>query len=445
MTRKHAPLTIPVPGAESFKTADDVAYVWTMLGEVEGWSRTRRPDKHPGEPLLLIPKRASQQLFEAALAQAPDEHLSNHVPGVVLLLGATAPGLAVVRRLREARKAGQVSDLYSVLVSEADKLAVTLRLTPAELLLLAQDQGLNVIRDAIPHLSRGAARVVRQALPDGEQAMGLADLLYALVVEGDQAVIPALKQELAKPDVDEALVAKYVGSLPESLLLTAARNEALTGDEIRGWLDQRSSAEVAFTSASVGELTPERQARFAQHRDPAVHARLGGVPLEVPAVETSVVDAVLARVDDPLDVGPWPLEPDELAPDEWGAHTIARYWDALGPQHPAAEKQLRRLTDLHNRSWAKVGQGEPDPAKIAQADAARVAAHADPLWSALDLPIGESVTLDDVRRHVVLAVAAGTDLGAAITDAVCAAAAAVSPHLKRGSGAASSPRSLARP
>lgn len=453
MTKKRAhALRITLGDDTQVRTSDDVVYAWSQLGRHEGWTRTHKPDEYSEAPRLLIPKTFDRGLANALLDSIPEDLKDSDLAGAILVFpwGDTPPELNDLRSLRQARIDGTDLPVNDVTLA---------RISTAEILDLVSQHGLPVaaralqlrslpIRDELlAHLGhQRVAELLAQhpELPEGivwqamrsrgfdptqtevpaESAVGLAgnpnlsqkdqdEVIRELTAEalaGKEVAIPSLARAVASPSLPETTatwLADQYSDLPRSARLSLASNRSADWLWLRRILDSDLDPEIALASRKVGEVGLTRSLAFTQHPDPAVRAA-AGVNLAAPSWSWDNRDhlEVLRLIDDPLSTGEWSLEPAHMDPSDWGAYSVARQWAARTGDHPEAEKELRRLVDLHNRSWGAVGKGQGDPSLAARADGARAVATLTPELQLLGLDEGRTYTLEDARMCMVQATAA---------------------------------------
>lgn len=452
---------INLSDGSTLRTSDDVAYVWLELGGRTGWSRVRSQSDFENSRLLLVPRRLDPQLSAQVLDMDPDTLVSQGASwgAVVVDAGRSTPELSFLQKVREARKESRLGEEYTRPESTQGRNILLTRVSTAEVMDLVGVHGLDVAAQVVPLVSLPFREEVLHALghsrvddllalydfPEDvawqvmrseafdasnidvtqDTAIGLAgnpslpsgkqrDLLQVLLtqyVEGDQQAEAPLVRVLKSSGLSED-AALFAAENLDDMPARAAR--ALAGNEVASWLwlrellDVHEDPEVALLSASVGEVTPAREKRFAANQDPLVRARvLGGSPLHGQWDPDDPVHVrTLRRVDDPLDSGDWSLEPSFVNPQDWGAYSAARRWAAVADEYPEAEKTLRQAADLHNKSYGLIGSGVADPARLAKAGAARTLASFSTLLPLLGLDEGCSYQVEDVRLAAVKAVAA---------------------------------------
>lgn len=452
--RTHA-LKLTLADGGCLRTSTDVAYAWVKLGAHEGWTRAPRPDEHRDAPRLLIPKTFDRQRSAALLDSTPRDLQSTDLEGALLVLpGDGSPaGKRELDAFREARIDHQpqaVNDVVLARASTAELLdlvsahgisvaarALQLRSLPAREELLAH-LGHSRVAELLAQHTELPEEVVWQTMrsrgfnPEGSvelsatDAAGLAgnpnlsaerqvwvvNQLLGKLADGSTDVEAPLSRAAAAPTLPEQaamVLSNTYDRLPARVRLALANNSSATWLWLRRRLDGDTDPRVALASREVGEISAARSVVFTQHPDPEVRTA-GGVNL--PQVTWSWEDPnhqeVLRLVDDPFSTGHWSLEPESIPASDWGAHSVARQWAARTEQHPDAERELRRLVDLHNRSWGAVGRGQGDPARAARADAARAVATLTPAVQLLGLDPGRSYSLEDARLAAVQATAART-------------------------------------
>lgn len=450
--RQH-PLRVTLSGDDkTLRTSEDVAYAWVKLGSHEGWTRVHNPDEHREAPRLLVPKLFDRALASVLLDAEPSDLIGTDLAGAVLLMPTDptpepADELIQFRAARVARTPHVPNDVTLARASTAEILdlvsehdlslaarALHLRSLPAreELLTHLGHRRVAALLAAHPELPeelvwqamRSKGFDPTQVAADGDDAVGLAGnpnlsqegqdsvirKLGELAIEGDQTAEAPLARAVASPSLPECtanwLAARYE-ELPRSARLALARNEAADWLWLRRTLDSDLDPEIALASRKVGEIGLTRALAFAEHPDPGVRAESGEDLLDAHwSWDDDNHLEVLRLIDDPLATGDWSLAPDRIDATTWGAYSVARQWAARGNRYPEAEKTLRRLVDLHNRSWGAVGKGQGDPALAARADGARTIAQLSPELRILDLDPGRTYTLEEARLAMVQATAA---------------------------------------
>lgn len=477
--RQHA-LRVTLPKGMQLRTSDDVVYAWVRLGSHKGWSRVTKPDEFREEPRLLVPATLDRALATALLDSDPQALDASDLSGAVLVMPGAAPAEAAqdLMALRVARINGtartpndatltraSVAELLDLVAehglgSAARALQLRSLQVREELLARLGHQRVSELLATHPELpeeviwqtmrSRGfdpapegvddtdaVSLAGNPNLPQESQDVVIRKLSQDALA-GDPSAPSLLARSLASPSIPEQTVAWLVRThyedLPRAARLALASNKSADWLWLRRTLDADLDPEVALASRQVGELSLTRNLSFSKHPDPGVRAAAGeSLPEATWSWEDPQHVEVLSRIDDPLTPGTWSLEPDRVDPTTWGAYSVARQWAGRSGQHTAAEKKLRRLVDLHNRSWGAVGRGQGDPALAARADGARVMAQMTPELQLLGLTPGETYSLEEARLRMVMATAARdhadlrsetSPLVRAVLDA-CAAEAAV--------------------
>ena len=449
--RRH-PLRITFPNGHQVRTSEDVAYAWVKLGDHQGWTRANNPNEYVDAPRLLIPKTFDRGLAAVLLDSTPQDLRDADLAGAILITPGEPPSPQVdeLEQFRQAR------------INKAPRTPndVTLaRASTSEILDLVADHGLSIAARALQlqslpareelltHL--GHSRVTEllanhPELPEEvvwqtmrskgfdptrapsvkKDAVGLAGnpnlsqddqdmvirTLHKDVTAGDPTAVAPLTRAASSPSIPERTAAWLVeqrDELPREVRLALAKNQGAGWLWLRRILDSDLDPHVALASRDVGELGITRALTFAVHPDPGVRAAAGE---DLPAAkwdwDNQKHQEILRSIDDPLAEGDWSLTPEALEPIMWGPYSVTRQWAARADQHPEAERELRRLVDLHNRSWGAVGKGQGDPALAARAAGARTLAKFTPELDHLGLDAGRTYTVEDARIAAVQATAA---------------------------------------
>lgn len=474
-TKRPQALRITLPNDVQLRTSEDVAYAWVKLGSHEGWTRTNKPDEYQDEPRLLIPKTLDRGRASTLLNSEPKELRGADLSGAVLAFPDEEPlsdaeDLANFRLARVNRTQHTPNDVTLTRASVAEildlvaahDLGVAARALVLRSLQVREDLIARLGHERVaellathPELPEGVTwqamrsrgfdpSQVQISADDAESLAGNPNLpqesqdvvirrLTDAVLKNDPSSISLLARAVASPSIPEpsaAWLAKRYEDLPRAVRLALANNKSADWLWLRRTLDSDLDPEVALASRGVGELGLTRTLTFSEHPDPGVRAAAGA---NLPTATWSWDDdnhlEVLRLIDDPLATGTWSLEPPRVDPTTWGAYSVTRQWAARARKYPKAEKTLRRLVDLHNRSWGAVGKGQGDPALAARADGARVMARVTEELQLLELTPGKTYSVEEARCRMVMATAArpfeelrneSSDMVRAVLDA-CAA------------------------
>lgn len=434
-------------------TTRDTLYEWSRHTSYEGWAKVARFSSSTN-PKLMVPHGYSRDLARAAL-DARAEELEEHLPaGVVLILpGKHSRSLDLLVDLQVARKQHAVPALFKRARSE-DWPFFLARLPTSAVLELAADHGLHVVSAALTLksleqredlLGRLGHHRIEQMLkvcqlpeevywqvlrssafdPDGMADPGtlvgaagnprLSSTQQVAVVEtlldqlGEQdafLVEPPLTRLVSSSGFAEAAALKLtpvLSLLPRKTVLSLAENPVVTWLWLRDKLDTFPDPDVALHSMKVGGMTDRRRSVFEGSQDPVVRAAVGQ-PLTMAQWDPSDMyfRSIVNRAVNGDRSADWSVESPFVPSDEWGIHSVARQWLARADRYQMAERTLRRVMDLHNRSWGRAGSSLGDPAKAAKADNARALTQFDRVYAFLSIEtVGEPVTLEQVRMEAV--------------------------------------------